>query len=83
MRVDFGMAERWNAGRSVWASGRLSVDVAVENMRCEAWAGGQACLRRPGRITEAIVSFRGVVKVARSTIGMAVVVGDNASDIEC
>ena len=55
MRVDWGMAERWNAGRSVWASGRLRVEVAVDSMRCEAWVGGQACLRRPGRMTEAIV----------------------------
>jgi hypothetical protein len=43
MRVDFGMAARWKAGRSCWASGRLTVD----NF-------GTACLTRLGRMIEAI-----------------------------
>ena len=55
MRVDFGIAERWKAGRSCWASGRLTVEfVTVDSMRCEAAGFAQACLRRPGRMIEAI-----------------------------
>lgn len=53
-RVDWGMAERWKAGRSCWASGRFMVEVAVDSMRCEAVGWAQACLKRVGRIMEAI-----------------------------
>jgi hypothetical protein len=35
----------------------VTVEVAVDSIRCEAWAGGQTCLRRPGRMVEAIVSL--------------------------
>jgi hypothetical protein len=45
MRVDVGMDARSKAGRSCWASGRLAM---VDSMR------GAACLRRPGRMMEAI-----------------------------
>jgi hypothetical protein len=86
MRVDFWMAERWNAGRSCWTSGRFMVDVAVDSMRCDCWTGGHACLRRPGRMTEAIVCWRlevEVEEVAAMQYRNDLDVDDNASDVDC
>jgi len=55
MRVDVGMAERWKAGRSCWASGRLRGElVTVDSARCEAAGSFAACLSRLGRMMEAI-----------------------------
>lgn len=56
MRADLGIAMRWNAGRSCWASGLVEEAAKVDSMR---WAGAgcwNACLMRPGRRTEAIAA---------------------------
>lgn len=85
------MAERWKAGRKCWASGRLTGElVMVDSMRWAATGFWTACLRRLGRMIEAIAqvvgrqwmagrSCRGVKSSSRN-LGDVV---DNASDVEC
>lgn len=56
MRVaGFGSAARAKAGRRDWAKGE-AWRVAVERKRCEVAGALQACLRRLGRMIEAIVA---------------------------
>jgi hypothetical protein len=90
MRVDLGMAERWKAGRSCWASGRLTELVTVDSMRCGVTGFWTACLMKLGRIVEAIAQSsmcngerRGRVEVQKLTIGIPNSVVDNASGVEC
>lgn len=69
------------------------VELAVDSMRCEAWGLVKACLRRPGRIMEAIAVIRArqlagteAVEVGgRKTISRngPTDVDDNASDERC
>lgn len=59
MRAVVGTAGRCNAGRMCWASGRLT-EAMVDSMRCEAAGAWTACLKRLGRMIEAIAAVRDV-----------------------
>jgi hypothetical protein len=89
-RAALGTAERWKAGRSCWASGRLMVEPArVDSMRCAAAGVEKAGLARLGRMIEAIAQSgwaehagRGV-ETLDAAVGIPRSVVDNASGLRC
>jgi hypothetical protein len=84
MRVDLGTAESWKAGRSCWASGRATGELAaVDSMRWEEADAGTACRSSVGRMMEAIVQECRGVETQQHLVGTASNGVDNASGLEC